>query len=222
MLHLKVSLYNKVLFKFSVLSLVVMLAEKSIGNQRGLQQYLANIGLKVNVKLGGINSVVAEPLFRKSKWMMLGGDVSHPSPGQLRMNPPPPSFSALSASWDKDCSAYTSVASAQPGGAEMIADFSAMAKELLNRFGEKNSGQFPDSILYFRDGTSESEFETILAQEAKPLIGNILHLNLFLTEKNHLTFNSRAMQKPSKASKTNCDCLHQAASHKNVPDRARR
>ncbi|KAI9666996.1 MAG: hypothetical protein M1829_005603 [Trizodia sp. TS-e1964] len=148
----------------------VMLVEKSIGNQKGQQQYLANIGLKVNVKLGGINSIIVEPLFRKSKWMMLGGDVSHPSPGQLRMNPPPPSFSALAASWDKDCTAYSAVSSAQKGGEQIITDFPAMAQELLNRFREKNSGQFPESIIYFRDGTSESEFETIMAQEANPLI----------------------------------------------------
>ncbi|KAI9841958.1 MAG: hypothetical protein M1837_000278 [Sclerophora amabilis] len=145
----------------------VMLVEKAL-SPRGQPQYIANIGLKVNVKLGGVNSIIQEPLLQRS-WMMLGGDTSHPSPAQLRMNPPPPTFSALSASWNTSCTAYSSVASAQFAKEQLITDFEAMAKELLGRFQEKNKGKAPDSILYFRDGLSEGEFSQILASEAEPL-----------------------------------------------------
>ncbi|KAI9812851.1 MAG: hypothetical protein M1832_006472 [Thelocarpon impressellum] len=87
----------------------------------------------------------------------------------LRMNPPPPTFSALSASWDRDCARYTSVTSAQTAKTQLIDDFKAMAKVLLQRYAEKNNGSLPDSIVYYRDGLSEGEFNQILITEAAPL-----------------------------------------------------
>ncbi|KAI9783161.1 MAG: hypothetical protein M1816_001483 [Peltula sp. TS41687] len=146
----------------------VMLVEKAM-NKRGQVQYIANIGLKANVKLGGMNSVVEDPLLRNSRWMLLGGDTSHPSPAQLRMNPPPPTFSALTATWDNTCTAYTAVASAQLGKDQMITDFALQFEELLKRYKEKNNGSTPNSILYYRDGLSESQFAAIMAQEVGPL-----------------------------------------------------
>ncbi|KAI9714677.1 MAG: hypothetical protein M1812_006342 [Candelaria pacifica] len=147
----------------------VMLVEKAIHNARGQLQYLANIGLKVNVKLGGVNSTVHIPLFQQQRYMLMGGDVSHPSPAQLRMNPPPPSFSALTGSWDRDCTAYTAVTSAQFAKEQLISDFDKMAEELLSRYREKNNETMPQSIIYYRDGLSESEFPQILASEGEPL-----------------------------------------------------
>lgn len=110
-------------------------------------QYLGNVGLKINLKLGGRNSCVREPLFYKKRFMMVGGDCSHPSPGQLRMNPPPPSFVALTGSYDPECVLYTAVASAQPATVELIADIRPMFKELLVRFSQKNEGMFPESVI---------------------------------------------------------------------------
>ena len=109
-------------------------------------QYLGNVGLKINLKLGGRNSCVEGPLFHRKRWMMIGADVSHPSAGQLRQNPPPPSFTALTASYDPDCVAYTAVTSAQPATVELIADIRSMFKELLMRFSQKNRGKFPEAI----------------------------------------------------------------------------
>jgi eukaryotic translation initiation factor 2C len=140
-------------------------------NQRGQMQYLANIGLKVNVKLGGINSTINEPLFRASRWMVLGGDTSHPSPAQLRMNPPPPTYSAVCGSWDPNCTQYTTVSSAQFSKEQTISDFAVMARELLQRYAEKNRGEYPQSIMYYRDGLSESQFAAIMAEEVEPLRG---------------------------------------------------
>lgn len=147
-----------------------MLFDKAL-NQRGQPQYLSNIALKVNVKLGGINSTVIEPTFRQRRWMMMGGDSSHPSPSQMRMNPPPPAFTALCASWDKDCTAYTSVVNAQSATEQLIQDFGTMVHELMKRYQERNNGAVPESILYYRDGLSEGQFAQIVNMEAKPLKG---------------------------------------------------
>lgn len=110
-------------------------------------QYLGNIGLKINLKLGGRNMCIGEPLFHRKRWMMMGGDVSHPSPAQLRQNPPPPSFAALTGSYDPDCVCFTAVTSAQPATVELIADIRPMFKELVLRFSQKNEGMFPESII---------------------------------------------------------------------------
>lgn len=155
---------------FLFLTSIVMVVDKAM-SPRGQPQYLANIGLKINVKLGGINSTVSEPLFSKARWMLLGADTSHPSPAQLRMDPPPPTYAALSASWDRACCAYTAVATAQFSRQQTISDFDVMATELLERFRAKNNGHYPERILFYRDGLSESQYSAIMAEEVEPLKG---------------------------------------------------
>lgn len=145
----------------------VMLVEKALG--RGQPQYIANIALKVNAKRGGVNSRIAEPLLQKRRWMMMGGDVTHPSPAQLRQNPPPPSFTAISGSYDQDCCLFSSVTSAQGAREELIADLTIMTKELIERFSSKQAGHLPDSIIYWRDGVSESQFDQVLTVEVAAL-----------------------------------------------------
>lgn len=49
-----------------------MLVEKAL-KSNGQLQYLGNIGLKVNLKLGGSNSKVDLALLKRSRVMMLGG-----------------------------------------------------------------------------------------------------------------------------------------------------
>ena len=150
-----------------------MLVGKAL-NRRGQPQYLANIALKTNVKVGGINSTIEEPLFKNGSWMLIGGDTTHPSPSQLRMNPPPPSYSGLVATWDRGCTAYTAIASAQAAKEQLIMDSGFMMKELLARYMERNHGSMPDSIIYYRDGLSEGQFNQVIACEAEPLRGEYI------------------------------------------------
>lgn len=49
-------------------------------------QYFANVGLKVNLKLGGANQLLDAKelgLIGQNKTMLVGMDVTHPSPGPL-------------------------------------------------------------------------------------------------------------------------------------------
>jgi eukaryotic translation initiation factor 2C len=156
----------------------VINAEKYFRSGKGQTQYLANIGLKVNVKLGGMNSLVKEPLFQQKRWMVMGADTSHPSPAQLRMNPPPPTFAAVCGTYDKDCTKYTAVATAQGGREQIISGFEDVARELLVRYKEKNGNNMPDAILYYRDGLSEGEFAQIMANEVEPLRGQYFNTPL--------------------------------------------
>ena len=131
----------------AMLTCLVMLVDKAL-NERGQQQFLGNIGLKVNVKLGGPNHTVQEQAFQRGRWMMMGGATSHPSPAQMRMNPSPPAFTAVVSTWDKACSQYKSVTNAQVAKEQLIEGISVMFKEQFARYQEKNQGALPESIIY--------------------------------------------------------------------------
>ena len=108
--------------------------------------------------------------------MMMGGDSSHPSPGDLRRIPPPPSYSALCASYDPECATYTAVSTAQAATVELIGDFKPMAAELLRRYKEKNGGACPEAILYWRDGISDGHLGAFLESEVKALRGTYIYV----------------------------------------------
>lgn len=152
--------------KFGIAS-QCMLAEKALyGN--GQQQYLGNIALKVNIKLGGVNSRIEDPFLRRRRTLILGCDAAHPNPSQRRLNPPPPTFTALAANYDLACAQYSAVTASQAPGTEMVEKFGSMAEELFRRY-VKRVGHSPDSVLYFRDGVSESEFSAVLTEELAAL-----------------------------------------------------
>jgi eukaryotic translation initiation factor 2C len=71
-------------------------------------QYHANVALKVNAKLGGTNHVI-DPQDKALAWatsqptMMIGSDVTHPSPGSARGTP---SIAAVVGSIDKTFSQF--------------------------------------------------------------------------------------------------------------------
>lgn len=144
-----------------------MIVEKAL-SQKGQQQYLGNIALKVNVKLGGVNSRIEDPFLRHHRTIVIGCDAAHPNPSQRRLNPPPPTFTALAANYDAACTQYTAVTATQDPGAEIVRQFGPMAGELLRRY-RKRTGQSPESVLYFRDGVSETEFGAVLAEELEAL-----------------------------------------------------
>jgi hypothetical protein len=53
-------------------------------------QYFANVALKVNMKLGGVNHVLtgaAVTWLKQKKTMLMGADVTHPSPGSVDGTP---------------------------------------------------------------------------------------------------------------------------------------
>ena len=145
----------------------VMVVEKATGS-KGQLQYLGNISMKVNCKLGGVNTTISEPLFSKTRWMMVGGDSSHPSLAEMRRDPPPPSHSALVGTYDHDCVAYTAVATTQLGSKELIGTFRPMFTELLKRYQHKNHS-FPDAIVYWRDGISDNEVPAFKETEVEGL-----------------------------------------------------
>ncbi|CAH1761647.1 8916_t:CDS:10 [Entrophospora sp. SA101] len=124
------------------------------------KQYCANVCLKINVKLGGMNSFLnpAEiPFISERPTILMGADVTHPPPGSQNK----PSIAALCASMDAKASRYAASIRVQHGREEIIADLTSMVKELLKLFYQ-TCGRKPERILFYRDGVSEGQFASVL------------------------------------------------------------
>ncbi|KAJ0974499.1 hypothetical protein J5N97_016464 [Dioscorea zingiberensis] len=147
---------------------------------KGSKQYLANVALKINVKVGGRNTVLMDalrrriPLVSDRPTIIFGADVTHPHPGEDSS----PSIAAVVASQDwPEVTKYTSRVSAQAHRQELIQDLfkvwqdpqrgtlsGGMIKDLLISF-KKATGQKPQRIIFFRDGVSEGQFYQVLLYE---------------------------------------------------------
>jgi eukaryotic translation initiation factor 2C len=129
-------------------------------------QVLANILLKVNAKLGGVNSVTKNGLvwFSEMPTIIFGADVHHPAPGSMR-----PSIAAVAATMDRHAAKHMAVTRVQQSRVEMIADLRGMVKELLIAFYQ-HSGLKPQRILFLRDGVSEGQFKLVMGAELQAIM----------------------------------------------------
>uniref|UniRef100_A0A1D1YV71 Protein argonaute 1 n=1 Tax=Anthurium amnicola TaxID=1678845 RepID=A0A1D1YV71_9ARAE len=131
------------------------------------KQYCANVCLKINVKLGGMNSFLKAqdiPFISDRPTILMGADVTHPAPGASSNTRP--SIASLCASMDAKASRYAASIRVQAGREEIIVDLVNMAKELLKTFYQ-TCGRKPERILFYRDGVSEGQFTTVLNSEIK-------------------------------------------------------
>lgn len=131
---------------------------------KGQDQYLANLCLKINAKLGGTNFEVSGKLLNFSPAdhvMFIGADVNHPAP----MNKECPSIAAVvgTVNWPA-ANRYAARVSPQKHRCETINNFGAMCLDLVNAYGRINRVR-PRRIVVFRDGVSEGQFEMVLGQE---------------------------------------------------------
>ncbi|RIA82435.1 Piwi domain-containing protein [Glomus cerebriforme] len=128
------------------------------------KQYCANVCLKINVKLGGMNSFLSpkqNPFLHEKPSILMGADVTHPPPGSSR-----PSIAALCASMDDRASRYAASIRRQTSRTEIISELANMVKDMLKTFYQ-TSGKKPERILFYRDGVSEGQFEQVLKGEIK-------------------------------------------------------
>ncbi|PWA60381.1 Argonaute/Dicer protein, PAZ [Artemisia annua] len=144
------------------------------------KQYLSNVSLKINVKMGGRNTVLLDalrwkvPLVSDIPTIIFGADVTHPESGEDSN----PSIAAVVASQDwPEVTKYAGLVSAQPHRQELIQDlyktwhdpqrgkvYGGMIRELLLSF-EKATGKKPLRIIFYRDGVSDGQFYQVLLYE---------------------------------------------------------
>ena len=137
--------------------------------QKAQAQYISNVCMKFNAKLGGIT---ARATGQKSSGpngiftvptMIIGADVSHAAPGAQN-----PSMAALTVSTDKLATRYAAACQTNGFRVEMITtdNINSMLKPMMQSWVQNvGGGKFPSRIIYFRDGVSEGQYQHVLQQE---------------------------------------------------------
>ncbi|KAK0445338.1 argonaute-like protein [Desarmillaria tabescens] len=141
-------------------------------------QYWANVALKINAKLGGVNvipdpksaPIISDP---RQPTIVMGADVMHPAPGSQS-----PSYAAVVGNIDSDGARYIAKTTLQLGRKEMIEDLRSMAKDILTsymgyRANVEKVTTPPKRLIFFRgkssNGVSEGEFKRVLDLELPEL-----------------------------------------------------
>ncbi|KAK6167315.1 hypothetical protein SNE40_021377 [Patella caerulea] len=128
-------------------------------------QTLSNLCLKINVKLGGINSILLpsiRPQVFREPIIFLGADVTHPPAGDCLK----PSIAAVVGSMDAHPSRYSATVRVQQHRQEVIPELCNMVRELLIQFYRSTRFK-PTRIIFYRDGVSEGQFQTVLSSELR-------------------------------------------------------
>lgn len=138
--------------------------------QKCQAQYISNVCMKFNAKLGGVTAKAAGPktggpngAMGNTPTLIIGADVSHAAPGAQT-----PSMAAMTVSMDKLATRYAAVCETNGFRVEMIAteNIQSMLKPMIQHWVQTvGGGQFPGRILYFRDGVSEGQYQHVLQQE---------------------------------------------------------
>ncbi|TKA72673.1 hypothetical protein B0A55_06284 [Friedmanniomyces simplex] len=131
--------------------------------EKGQGMYLGNLALKFNIKGGGVNHVVPNTLMKPldNTTMLVGIDVTHPSPGS---SAGAPSIACVVASVDEHLTQWPGSVRTQTGRQEMVNGLADMVQERL-RLWEKKNKSLPTKIILYRDGVSEGQFEQVLTVE---------------------------------------------------------
>ncbi|CAB3400830.1 unnamed protein product [Caenorhabditis bovis] len=119
---------------------------------RTTPQTLSNLCLKMNVKLGGVNSILlpnVRPRIFNEPVIFFGCDITHPPAGDSRK----PSIAAVVGSMDAHPSRYAATVRVQQHRQEIISDLTYM----------------PARIVVYRDGVSEGQFFNVLQYELRAI-----------------------------------------------------
>jgi eukaryotic translation initiation factor 2C len=162
------AIYNRVKYDCDVtmgLLNVCVIAEKFA---RANEQYFANVALKVNLKLGGRNQALHSTklgILSEGKTMVVGIDVTHPSPGSSSNAP---SVAGIVASVDASLAQWPAALKIQTARQEMVSDLDGLFKSRLRLWKDRN-GAYPLNVLVYRDGVSEGQYDLVLEQELPAL-----------------------------------------------------
>jgi len=135
--------------------------------QRMSPATVTNIMLKVNAKLNGKNHIISRtcrPACFARPCMVMGADVTHPSPDQRDI----PSVAAVTASYDATAFRYNFCWRLQSARQEIIEDLENIVQEQLLAF-YRVTKYYPERIIFFRDGVSEGQFKEVMNMEVQAI-----------------------------------------------------
>ncbi|KAL1732283.1 ribonuclease H-like domain-containing protein [Schizophyllum commune] len=137
--------------------------------KRGMNdRFPKNVAIKINARLGGINwqpdvSMLKTFNVNGGPSMIMGADVGHPGPNQLR-----PSIATLVYSLDLRAMQYEAITTAQRPRLETLENLRPKTTYAIRKFLMRNNQaaveggadavqHVPSSIVFFRDGLSEGQ-----------------------------------------------------------------
>lgn len=129
-------------------------------------QYVSNVLMKVNAKLGGTTAraIPKVPEASLKPWsMIIGADVSHPNLGVWT-----PSMAAISVCMDTFGGRYYGACETNGDRVEIInrSNLEVMLTPLIREWmSTVGQGRAPERVYYFRDGVSAGQFQQVLEQE---------------------------------------------------------
>ncbi|KAL6425221.1 hypothetical protein ACFW04_009460 [Cataglyphis niger] len=152
-----------------------------------------NILLKINSKLNGVNHVInAQSIpecLKNNDCMLVGADVTHPSPDAINI----PSIAAVAASSNTSAFQYNIALRLQQPKEEMILDLEEIIISQLQIYRQKTS-RLPNKIIYYRDGVSEGQLAQVMHFEINSIkractrnkAGNIQITCLVVQKRHHV------------------------------------
>ncbi|KAF8551548.1 Piwi-domain-containing protein [Imleria badia] len=153
----------------------------------GQVQYFANIALKVNMKLGGINHKLdanSGVWLKSASTMIMGMDVTHPTGGISADGTP--SIVAVVASVDKHFAQYPATLALRKSKVEIERDQDSGDNVLRDMFISRfelykirNNGELPERVILYRDGVSESQFVQVREYELTQLKSAFEHFGSY-------------------------------------------
>ncbi|KAI0448637.1 Piwi domain-containing protein [Xylaria acuta] len=159
-------------------------------------QYMSNVAMKVNAKLGGVTCKVAAPgqgsPFFTGPTMMIGVDVSHAAPASDSA-----SIAAMTVSMDKNATRYAAACEVNGRRQELLQSTTChgMFPPLLRRWiGIHKTA--PTHVYYFRDGVDEGQFQGVIETELNEIrrifrecnAGNPKITAIIATKRHHIRF----------------------------------
>ncbi|TPX32738.1 hypothetical protein SmJEL517_g04218 [Synchytrium microbalum] len=168
----------------------------NLTKDRGIEMYCDNVTLKVNAKLGGINTFLDPGRGELTAFasniptMLMGADVTHPRPGSQGR-----SIAAVVGSMDQKFCFYNAAIRSQGARVEVISDMKEAVKELFQTFRNR-SNLYPQRVVFFRDGVSEGQFTEVVLNEVRAIktaaqecgIQGLTLTFIVVTKKHHARF----------------------------------
>ena len=141
----------------------VCMLSKGFAKERN-EQFVANVALKINLKLGGRNHQIQSSglgFVAQGTTMLVGLDVTHPSPGATESAP---SIASIVASVDGNLAQWPARLSRNPHRQEHVDGLDELFRSRLALWKERNKA-LPQNILLYRDGVSEGQYQIVIDHE---------------------------------------------------------